>query len=87
MVATSDGSTPASRCSTTSAGPSAPIRRSSATGIVPSASPSMRMNVVSAGQESRTRWIFASCSASSQKTATDSECWSTYAHSSGELVG
>ena len=41
----------------------------------------------SAGHSTRTRSTFASCSASSQMTATDSECWSTYAHSSGEFVG
>ena len=40
-----------------------------------------------AGRRSRTATIFATCAASSQTTATDSELPATHSHSSGELVG
>ena len=46
-----------------------------------------RRGGASAGRRSRTATIFATCSASSQTTATASELPTTHSHSSGEFVG
>ena len=46
----------------------------------------MTMTCCSSGQSLRTARTFASCSASSTKTAHESEWARTYWHSSGEFV-
>ena len=72
----------------TSSAPSAPIRRSSASGTVPAASPSMRTTVVErralAADALDLRELLGVLAEDRDATP---ECRSTYAHSSGEFVG
>ena len=89
IVYGSSGVTAAMRCSSSARSRARPRSRRSSSGIASPTSPagSITMIVSSAGRSSRTARIFATCEASSQTIARDSELPATHAHSSGEFVG
>ena len=83
------GVTAAIRASSSARSRARPRSRSVSSGIASPTSPdgSTTMIVSSAGRFPRTSRIFATCDASSQTIARDSELPATHSHSSGELVG
>ena len=78
----------ARRCSSSPASRRRPRSRSAARESAPpsTSADSITITNSSAGNSAATARIFANCSASSTNTARDSECPSTYWHSSAEFV-
>ena len=88
IVNVSSGLTAAARASSSAASRVRPRARTSSSAIASAVSPagSITTSVRRFGSRSRTATIFASCTASSQMTATASELPATHSHSSGEFV-
>ena len=88
IVNVSSGVTAAARASSSAGSRSRPRARTSSRGTASAVSPAGSMTTIvrRSGRRSRTATIFATCAASSQMTATDSELPATHSHSSGEFV-